>query len=38
MPEGVSYGFIPLSSRMLKDARRCELCIRSFELKDTLGC
>ena len=34
MPEGVSYGFVPLSSRMLKDARRCELWIRFLELKD----
>ena len=34
MPGGMSYGFIPLSSRMLKDARRCELWICSLELKD----
>ena len=34
MPGGVSYGFIPLSSRMLKVARRFELWIRSLELKD----
>ena len=38
MPGGVSYGFVPLSSRMLKDARRCarrcELWIHSLELKD----
>ena len=34
MPGGVSYGFVPLSSRMLKDARRCELRIRSLEPKD----
>ena len=34
MPGGVSYGFVPLSSRMLKDARRYELWIYSLELKD----
>ena len=33
MPGGVRYGFVPLSSRMLKDARRCELWIRFLELK-----
>ena len=34
MPGGVIYGLVPLSSRMLKDARRFELWIRSLELKD----
>ena len=34
MPEGVSYGFVSLSSRMLKHAMRCELWIRSLELAD----
>ena len=38
MPGGVIYGFVPLSSRMLKDARRGKLWICSLELKDAKGC
>ena len=34
MPGGVSNGFVPLSSRMLKDARRCDLWTCFLELKD----
>ena len=41
MPGGVSYGLVPLSTRMLKDARRCELWIvplSSRMLKDARRC